>query len=132
MAHAAQNGFFSFFGIETPRFRDLKKLPRNIENLPDLPIRSLISFIFKNLPLPLGGSDFQSMIQFKLAQFMIAENISVRSRRSFNQSNIDKLTERFLGNPKILQFLLDRINPQSPKERRERVSAFLREQMDQL
>ena len=132
ITHANQNGFFSFFGLENPRFRDLRGLPKNIEDLPDLPIRSLISFIFKSLPLPLSGSDFRSMIQFKLAQFMMSEGIKVHPGHSFSKPSIDILTQKFLGNPKILQFLLDRINPQSSMERRERVSVFLREHLDQF
>lgn len=131
MAHATQNGFISFFGIENPGFRDLKNLPENIEYLPDLPIRSLISFIFENLPLPLKGNDFQPMIQIRLAGFITAENIHVRSEHPFHKSNIDEITEQFFKNPKILQFLLDRINPKAPKKRREEVSSFLKEHLNQ-
>lgn len=130
MTHAANNGFVSFFGIENPRFKDLKNLPRNIEDIPDLPIRSLISFIFRNSPFPLKGNDFQSMIQFKLAEFMITEGINIYPRKPFHRSNVDKLTQKFFENPKILRFLLDRINPNILRERRKRISSFLKKTLD--
>ncbi len=130
MDHAISHGFVSLFGIEKPRFRDLKNLPQNINELPDLPIRSLISFIFRNLPFPLKGSDFQPMIQFKLAEFMIEEGIDIRPQNPFHESNIKKLTERFLKNPKILKFLADRISPRIPEERRKRISSFLKGQSE--
>ena len=130
MAHAIENGFISFFGIENPLFRDLRNLPENIEKLPDLPVRSLISFIFRNSPFPLKGSDFQSMIQFKLAEFMITESITIYPQNPFHKSNIEKLTKRFFQNSKILKFLLDRVNPKLPEKRKQKVFSFLKESLD--
>ena len=130
MDHALENGFINMVGIRNPSFQELRNLPRNIENLPDSPLRSLMSFVLRNLPLPLGGSDFQSMIQFRLAEAMMVENINLYSRIRFDKSNINDLTQKLLENPNLLQFLIDQINPKAPKQRQMEVRDFLMEHLN--
>ncbi len=110
-----ENGFISSQGSRTPNMQWFNTLPRNILEMGDSPLRSLISFVMLSFPFQLKGSYFEPHIQNHLAQKMMELGIDPFTKNSFSQKNIDRLRDEILRRPELTQFLLEQALPDGNK-----------------
>ncbi len=108
------------------------EFPTHISEMPDLPTRSLMSFLLSSFELPLKGSDFKPMIQFLLAQKMNSEDIEPFVGEPFNERNIFRLRDEVKKSRSIIEFLMNNLSSDRSTKRQEAVREYLRSLIEKL
>lgn len=125
MADAIANDYVYFKKSENPSFVDLKNLPRNIFEIPDDVLRSIVSFVFGSFSTPLKGEDFTSKIQLLFMDKIIEYGVDFSHKRPMSKGHIDKIRTQVLQSPTLLDFLLQNISPKISEKRNTLVVDFL-------
>jgi hypothetical protein len=101
---------------------------KTISELQDSPDRSLVGFSFsaisENFAVPMSGKHFVPRIQFKVADLARQENL-FDFDHNLDNTHINAFTDLILTNSRILQFLVDSLNPDAAKKLRK----FLNEKL---
>jgi hypothetical protein len=124
-----QNSHILIYNNMSPTVDDLRGLPQSILDMPDMRARSIIGFVLNAMDLPLKGSDFTKMIQFKLYNRMVESGIDVEGKKPYSTQNIHRLRDLILSSPELLGFLHDRINPELTGSRKSKVVEFFAQVM---
>ncbi len=121
IADLVKNSYILIYNNMAPTMADLNDLPSSIIDMPDMRARSIMGFVLNAMPVPLKGSDFKKMIQFKLYHQLIDLGIEVEGKKPFSTSNIHRLRDIILSSQDLMQFLQRRINPELEESRRKKV-----------
>lgn len=119
------NNLITLHGQPRPTLDDIRNLPSSILDLPDLPERSVLGFVFRAFETTLKGSDFTPMIQFRLAEKMRQLGIEPISENPYSPENINRLTQAIIDSPELRQFLIENLNPRATTDRRELIRNYL-------
>jgi hypothetical protein len=120
-----ENNWIFIYGNDTPTYKDLMEIPDNILKIKDLPERSLMGLVFREMDLRLKGSDFTPMIQLRLAKVLIDLGFNPLTKRPFGRKNLNRVKEKILKTKELLVFLLENLNHNLDDKRKHLVSEFL-------
>lgn len=122
-----KNHFLLTHNHQIASLSDLQNLPTSIFDLPDSLERSLMGFVFRNLPTPLKGSDFLPMIQFELAEKMTDLGFHLMDTEApLSPKHIEKTQQDLLSCKECLKFLKKQLHPELEKKRNRKVLTFLK------
>lgn len=127
MRDLIRRNYVFILGKRKPSYSDLKKLPDFVETIMDLPERSIIGMVFQVFEMPLKGSDFTPMIQFLLSVKLSSLGVNVITEKPYSSKNIERIKNEILASKKIIRYMISRINPHKPSERKDEVLSFLRQ-----
>ncbi len=102
-----------------------QEIPSRIQDMPDLPTRSLISFLLLSFEFPLKGSDFKPMIQFLFAKKMNQYDIEPFVGEPFSEKNILRLREEINKSKALIEFMMTNLKPDDGSQRYKAVSEYL-------
>ncbi|MCB0379499.1 MAG: hypothetical protein KDD33_13490 [Bdellovibrionales bacterium] len=126
MADLRSNHYIFIHTADKPTYQDLMNLPSSIFDLPNLHERSVMSFVFRSMSFILKGSDFEPMIQLRLAEAMENKGKTVVYGDPYSKESIAKVRDDILNSNQWIYFLLDRMAKDRPADRKKKVRKFLR------